>query len=169
MQWREIIVHTTTDGADLLSELMMELGASGTEIVDRADVPDPDKPGVYWELYDKKLLEEMPEDVLVKGWFARDEQEQQTVENLKARLEALKTDSFGVEMGTLRVAPWQCVLTSQSMSPSPSPSSASAGRITPSTTSALAPLSMRQSSSPRTSVTPLHTGGKGDLSKNIPS
>lgn len=43
MQWREIIVHTTTDGADLLSELMMELGASGTEIVDRADVPDPDQ------------------------------------------------------------------------------------------------------------------------------
>lgn len=103
MQWREIIVHTTTDGADLLSELMMELGASGTEIVDRADVPDPDKPGVYWELYDKKLLEDMPEDVLVKGWFARDEHEQQTVENLKARLEELKTDSFGVEMGTLRV------------------------------------------------------------------
>lgn len=103
MQWREIIVHTTTDGADLLSELMMELGAAGTEIVDRADVPDPDKPGVYWELYDKKLLEEMPEDVLVKGWFARDEQEQQTIENLKARLEALKTDSFGVEMGSLRM------------------------------------------------------------------
>ena len=103
MQWREIIVHTTTDGADLLSELMMELGAAGTEIVDRADVPDPDKPGVYWELYDKKLLEEMPEDVLVKGWFARDEQEQQTVENLKARLEALKADSFGVEMGSLRM------------------------------------------------------------------
>ena len=103
MQWREIIVHTTTDGADLLSELMMELGASGTEIVDRADVPDPDKPGVYWELYDKKLLEDMPEDVLVKGWFARDEHEQQTVENLKARLEELKADSFGVEMGTLRV------------------------------------------------------------------
>ncbi len=44
MQWREIIVHTTTDGADLLSELMMELGASGTEIVDRADVPDPTSP-----------------------------------------------------------------------------------------------------------------------------
>lgn len=103
MQWREIIVHTTTDGADLLSELMMELGASGTEIVDRADVPDPDKPGVYWELYDKKLLEDMPEDVLVKGWFARDEHEQQTVENLKARLEELKADSFGVGMGTLRV------------------------------------------------------------------
>ena len=103
MQWREIIVHTTTDGADLLSELMMELGAAGTEIVDRADVPDPDKPGVYWELYDKKLLEEMPEDVLVKGWFARDEQEQPTIENLKARLEALKADSFGVEMGSLRM------------------------------------------------------------------
>ena len=32
MQWREIIVHTTTDGADLLSELMMELGAQSVTL-----------------------------------------------------------------------------------------------------------------------------------------
>ena len=66
MQWCEAVVHTTTEGSDIVSELLMRLGAMGTEIIDRADVPDPDKPGVYWELYDKKLLENMPEDVLVK-------------------------------------------------------------------------------------------------------
>ena len=73
MQWCEAIVHTTTAGSDIVSELMMRFGATGTEIVDRSDVPDPTKPGVYWELYDAKMLDAMPEDVLVKGWFAQNE------------------------------------------------------------------------------------------------
>ena len=56
MQWGEAIVHTTTQGSDIVSDLMMRFGATGTEIVDRADVPDPNQPGVYWELYDPQML-----------------------------------------------------------------------------------------------------------------
>lgn len=41
MEWLEAVVHTTTFGSDLVSDEMMALGAAGTEIVDRADVPDP--------------------------------------------------------------------------------------------------------------------------------
>lgn len=103
MQWRELIAHTTTEGADIISELMMELGASGTEIVDRADVPDPAKPGVYWELYDPKMLDAMPEDVLVKGWFERGAQEEQTSETLRRKLEELKAAEPGLALGSLRV------------------------------------------------------------------
>ena len=44
MQWCEAIVHTTTVGSDVVSDWMVRLGAAGTEIVDRADVPDPDQP-----------------------------------------------------------------------------------------------------------------------------
>ena len=52
VEWLEAVVHTTTFGSDLVSDEMMALGAAGCEIVDRADVPDPRQPGVYWELYD---------------------------------------------------------------------------------------------------------------------
>ena len=48
MEWLEAVVHTTTFGSDLVSDEMMALGAAGCEIVDRADVPDPRQPGVYW-------------------------------------------------------------------------------------------------------------------------
>lgn len=99
MQWCEAIVHTTAEGADLVSDLLMRLGAAGTEIVDRGDVPDPDKPGVYWELYDQKLLESMPEDVLVKGWFQRDEQTNETLQSVRQELSRL--NGFGLDMGTL--------------------------------------------------------------------
>ncbi|MBQ8151078.1 MAG: 50S ribosomal protein L11 methyltransferase [Clostridia bacterium] len=101
MQWCEAVVHTTTEGSDIVSELLMRLGAMGTEIIDRADVPDPDKPGVYWELYDKKLLENMPEDVLVKGWFAQDEHTHDVLNAVRQELAQLASGGFGLDFGAL--------------------------------------------------------------------
>ena len=49
--------------------LLMDLGASGTQTEDRADIPDPNQPNGIWEIIDPRLLEEMPEDVLVHAWF----------------------------------------------------------------------------------------------------
>ena len=101
MQWCEAIVHTTTLGSDAVSEVMIHFGATGTEIVDRADVPDPTKPGVYWELYDPKMLDAMPEDVLVKGWFENNEHTHDVLANLREQLLTLKDDSDGLDMGAL--------------------------------------------------------------------
>lgn len=101
MQWCEAIVHTTTVGSDVVSDWMVRLGAAGTEIVDRADVPDPDQPGAYWELYDPKMLDEMPTDVLVKGWFAQDEHTHDTLADLRARLATLSAEQTGLDLGAL--------------------------------------------------------------------
>ena len=67
MEWIELIVHTTTEGADRVSSVLMDAGASGTQIEDRADIPDPSQPHGIWEIIDPKLLESMPSDVLVRG------------------------------------------------------------------------------------------------------
>ncbi len=73
MEWIEFIVHTTTEGSDEVSSLLMDAGATGTMIEDRADIPDPTKPHGIWEIIDPKLLEEMPGDVLVHAWFPPDD------------------------------------------------------------------------------------------------
>lgn len=99
MEWCETIIHTTTEGSDVVSDLLMRCGAVGTEIVDRADVPDPDQPGVYWELYDKKMLEQMPEDVLVKGWFEQNEHIHDTLSQLRQQLAQLT--GSGLDFGSL--------------------------------------------------------------------
>lgn len=101
MQWLETVVHTTTEGQELVSEALMRFGAVGTEIVDRADVPDPSKPGVYWELYDQKLLDDMPQDVLVKGWLELNEHTHDRLSTLKTQLEGMKADDFGIPLGEL--------------------------------------------------------------------
>ena len=99
MDWLEAVVHTTTFGSDLVSDELMALGAAGTEIVDRADVPDPRQPGVYWELYDPAMVDAMPDDVLVKAWFERGEKERETLEAVRTHLEQLRAQ--GGEVGTL--------------------------------------------------------------------
>jgi len=103
MEWLEVAVHTTTQGADLISGLLIELGSAGTQIADRADIPDPGSPGAYWEMYDEKLLEGMPEDVVVKGWLEGGENRAETLALLRARLNALQAEQAKspLPMGTL--------------------------------------------------------------------
>ena len=72
MNWMECIVHTTTEGADWVSQCLMDLGASGTMIEDKSDIPDPSKPHGYWEIIDPNMPDSMPEDVLVHAWFETD-------------------------------------------------------------------------------------------------
>lgn len=101
MQWCEAVVHTTTMGSDLISDELMGLGAAGTEIVDRADVPDPHQAGVYWELYDPKMLDDMPKDVLVKAWFEQNEHTHDVLQSVRQRLSGLKASADGIDLGTL--------------------------------------------------------------------
>ena len=99
MDWIEITVSTNTAGADIVSETLLRQGAVGTQIIDRADVPDPSKPNGFWELIDPKMIDEMPEDVQVKAWF-------ETVEALRGLAECLKAlpETTGMDLGTLAVS-----------------------------------------------------------------
>lgn len=99
MEWIELIVHTTTAGTDRVSEVLMDAGASGTMIEDRSDVPDPAKPHGIWEIIDPKLLESMPEDVLVHAWFEENASLPSLLDGIKGRLAELSSSDDG--MGTL--------------------------------------------------------------------
>ena len=48
MDWLKISIHTTTAGDDIVSEKLMQQGATGTMVEDRADIPDPTKPNGIW-------------------------------------------------------------------------------------------------------------------------
>ena len=101
MEWIELIVHTTTEGSENISYELIELGSAGTMIEDRADIPDPGKPHGIWEIIDPKLIETMPEDVQVHGWFEDDGNGKAAITRLHARLESMKSDH--PEYGTLDI------------------------------------------------------------------
>ena len=99
MDWIEISITTNTQGADIVSEALMRAGSKGTQIIDRADVPDPSKPSGYWELIDPELIEQMPEEVVVKAWFMDPEQIAPLAEAV-AQLPALA----GFDLGGLAIS-----------------------------------------------------------------
>ncbi|HPJ02733.1 MAG TPA: 50S ribosomal protein L11 methyltransferase [Candidatus Limiplasma sp.] len=99
MQWIEAVVHTTTAGSDLVSDLLVRNGALGTQVMDRKDVDEIKRGESAWELFDEKLISEMPRDVLVKGWFSQEDQKK--LDTLDAQLGTLREKSPGIDMGLL--------------------------------------------------------------------
>ncbi len=103
MDWLEVTVHTTTPGADAVSEKLIGEGATGTMVEDRADIPDPTKPNGIWEIIDPKLIDSMPEDVLVHAWFALDEHLPDHLQALQTQLAEMKAANLGFDLGTLQL------------------------------------------------------------------
>ena len=103
MDWVEITVHTTTFGAEIVSERLMQEGATGTMVEDRADIPDPDKPNGYWEMIDQKLIDDMPEDVLVHAWFEPDSGFADRMGALRSRMAELRALETGFDIGSLEI------------------------------------------------------------------
>ena len=103
MDWVEVKVHTTTAGADAVSEQLMQEGATGTMVEDRADVPDPTKPNGFWEMIDPDLIEKMPEDVVVHAWFEPDHRYNDRMSALRDRLSQWASMDLGMELGSLQV------------------------------------------------------------------
>lgn len=93
MEWIELIVHTNTRGSDPVSDILMDCGASGTMIEDRADIPDPSQPHGIWEIIDPALLDSMPEDVLVHAWFEESPALPSLLDTIRSRLAELSADT----------------------------------------------------------------------------
>ena len=90
MEYTELTISTTSAGTEIVSQILMDLGAVGTQILDRADLPDPAKPTANWELMDQSVIDAMPEDVQVKAWYEINEQLPGILEKLSQRLAALR-------------------------------------------------------------------------------
>lgn len=101
MEWIEAVVHTTTEGSDLVSDLLMRCGAIGTQVQDRADIEAANRAVDAWELFDKDMAGRMPEDVLVIGWFSKEEPGVR--EKLEEQVAALKAQTADFNLGTLRI------------------------------------------------------------------
>ena len=104
MEWIELIIHTATPGTDRVSDILMNCGASGTMIEDRADIPDPKQPHGIWEIIDPSLIDSMPEDVLVHAWFQESQSLSSLLDTIRSKLADLLADPSGsVDYGSLNL------------------------------------------------------------------
>ncbi|MDO4483860.1 MAG: 50S ribosomal protein L11 methyltransferase [Clostridia bacterium] len=102
MDWIKVTVHTTSEGAELVTEQLMQEGAEGTMVEDRADIPDPTKPNGIWEIIDPKMIDAMPEDVLVHAWFQPDDKFADRMGAIRLRMEQIRA-AVDFDCGSLNV------------------------------------------------------------------
>ncbi|NMD37242.1 MAG: 50S ribosomal protein L11 methyltransferase [Christensenellaceae bacterium] len=100
MKWVKVIVHTSTEGQDIVSDLLMRQNAVGTEIKDRKDIPNINNFGLEWELYDESLINAMPEDVEVYAWFDLNSETNEKILSIKDELKTIKQND-SLPLGTL--------------------------------------------------------------------
>ena len=103
MDWMEAVVHTTTMGADLVSEVLMNAGAVGTAIEDRYDVTSSKKSDGMWDMIDEDVLAKMSEDVLVKAYFKNDASAKETLLLVGEKLRELARADLGFDAGSLEL------------------------------------------------------------------
>lgn len=103
MDWMEAMVHTTTMGADIVSEVLMNAGAVGTAIEDRYDVTSSKKSDGMWDMIDEEVLAHMSEDVLVKAYFKDDASSRETLLLVEEKLREIGRIDMGFDIGSLAV------------------------------------------------------------------
>ena len=101
MDWLEAVVHTTTMGADIVSDVLMNAGAVGTAIEDRYDVTSSKKSDGMWDMIDEDVLKHMSEDVLVKAYFKSDASAPETLHLVEQKLGEIAKMDMDFDMGSL--------------------------------------------------------------------
>ena len=97
----EIEVSTTTVGAEIISDTLTELTGEGVCVSDEKDVLDVLTASTNWDYVEDNLVKGSSA-VTVKG-FCRIEDSESVLTELKKRLEAFKSEDFGIDFGTLKV------------------------------------------------------------------
>ena len=94
MEWRQIIVTTSSLYADIVAMTLMELGSDGTCIKDKRDVEEVLSSKRSWDYADDSLLKMTDERVFVSGFFSCDFDISELVFELE-RLKSAAGDTAG--------------------------------------------------------------------------
>ena len=99
MRWAQVSVVTTHEGADLIGNILMELGAAGTEIDDPSLVNTYIDAGL-WDYTDLPRAEDT-ETVTVRAYLPEDERLESSLLTLTERIEGLRRADAPIGAGTV--------------------------------------------------------------------
>ena len=101
MDWMEYTVLTTTEGSELVSQVLLDAGSKGTMIEDKNDVAANQRPEGRWDIIDEAIAERIGDDVKVTGYFEVDEKLADRVAFIEGELRRLRGMDLGMDLGKL--------------------------------------------------------------------
>ena len=103
MDWMELKVLTTTAGADMVSQLLMDAGSSGTMIEDKNDVAANQRPEGQWDIIDEAIAKRIGDDVKVTGYYEVDASLSDRIRFVEGELRRIKALDLGFDAGKLEL------------------------------------------------------------------
>ena len=103
MDYIRVTVKTTTEGSDVVSEILGEYSSGGVIIEDAADIKNFKGSKEQWDYIDEHLADSYDSEVCVRGFLGEDEDIDGIVEEIKQRLSELKANAPDFPFGSLKV------------------------------------------------------------------
>ena len=103
MDWMEITVLTSTAGADMVSQILMDAGSSGTMIEDKNDVAANQRPEGQWDIIDEEIARRIGDDVKVTGYYEVDAGLNDRVRFVEGEIRRIKGMDLGFYAGKLEI------------------------------------------------------------------
>lgn len=101
MDWIRMMVRTTTEGAEAVSAMFMNLGIQGAVIEDKADIQLNQRPEGQWDIIDEEIAKRMDDDVKVTVYICGDARAQDTIAHARQELQRLSMMELGFDAGKL--------------------------------------------------------------------
>ena len=102
-KWTELKVLTTTAAADMISEILLELGSGGTMIEDKNDVAANQRPEGQWDIIDEAIAERIGDDVKVTGYYEVDASLNDRARMVEGEIRRIKAMDLGFDAGKLEI------------------------------------------------------------------
>lgn len=103
MDWMGITVLTTTAGADMVSQILIDAGTLGTMIEDKNDIAINQRPEGQWDIIDEAIAKRIGDDVKVTGYYEVDATLSDRVRFVEGEIARIKNMDLGFDAGKLEV------------------------------------------------------------------
>ncbi len=101
MNWMEYTILTTTEASDLISQILLDAGSTGTMIEDKNDVAANQRPEGQWDIIDEAIAQRIGDDVKVTGYFEVDGKLADRLAFIEGELRRIKAMDLGMDLGKL--------------------------------------------------------------------
>lgn len=104
MEWIESVILTTPDGVEAVSAILIDAGITGFQIEDNEEMKRFIlENGANWDYIDDDLMNQPIGDVSIIFYVPQDLYGKETIIGIRNRLDSLKSQDFGIDMGKLEL------------------------------------------------------------------
>lgn len=99
MDWIEVTISTTSEGTDIVSQILYDVGVAGVVIEDPSDILSFSSEPGDWDYVDEDLISNLDEDVLVRGYLGEDDTLHDKLQYIRERIQGLLEDKSDIDIG----------------------------------------------------------------------